>query len=63
MMEEFLVNWKDRHAFTIFTVVDPTCRGEDFTELINKHKSNGVVKDYKYDSIFELEDKNLKYYL
>ncbi|CAG8712396.1 3227_t:CDS:2, partial [Rhizophagus irregularis] len=42
MMEEFLVNWKDRRALTIFTVIDPSSIiEEDFTELINKHKSNG----------------------
>ncbi|CAB4487285.1 unnamed protein product [Rhizophagus irregularis] len=51
MMEEFLVNWKDRRALTIFTVIDPSSIiEEDFTELINKHKSNGVVKKFIYDN-------------
>ncbi|CAB4402982.1 unnamed protein product [Rhizophagus irregularis] len=55
MMEEFLVNWKDRRALTIFTVIDPSSEEVNFTELINKHKSNGVVKKFKYDNpIYDL---------
>ncbi|CAG8711299.1 19905_t:CDS:1 [Rhizophagus irregularis] len=47
MLEEFLENWRGRRALSLFTN-DPIYIGEDYTELINKYKSNGVVKDFEY---------------
>ncbi|CAB4434980.1 unnamed protein product [Rhizophagus irregularis] len=47
MLEEFLENWRGRRALSLFTT-DPIYIGEDYTELINKYKSNGVVKDFEY---------------
>ncbi|PKC56073.1 hypothetical protein RhiirA1_446654 [Rhizophagus irregularis] len=50
MLEEFLENWRGRRALSLFTI-DPIYMREDYTELINKYKSNGVVKDFEYGSI------------
>ncbi|GBC31830.1 uncharacterized protein OCT59_012973 [Rhizophagus irregularis] len=47
MLEEFLENWRGRRALSLFTT-DPIYIGEDYTELINKYKSNGVIKDFEY---------------
>jgi hypothetical protein len=44
IMEKLLKNWRGRRALSLFTVIDPICRGEDYIELINEYKSNGVVK-------------------
>ncbi|CAG8634847.1 13480_t:CDS:2 [Rhizophagus irregularis] len=45
--EEFLEKWKGRHALSIFTI-DSYYITEDYTKLINKYKSDGVIKDFKY---------------
>uniref|UniRef100_U9T4G4 Uncharacterized protein n=1 Tax=Rhizophagus irregularis (strain DAOM 181602 / DAOM 197198 / MUCL 43194) TaxID=747089 RepID=U9T4G4_RHIID len=51
MLEEFLENWRGRRALSLFTT-DPIYIGEDYTELINKYKSNGVIKDFEYFIVF-----------
>jgi hypothetical protein len=48
-LEKFFKNWKDRPALSILTS-DPLYRGEDYVELINKYKNNGIIKDFRYDS-------------
>ncbi|CAB4442195.1 unnamed protein product [Rhizophagus irregularis] len=50
ILEEFLENWRGRRALSLFTT-DPIYIEEDYTELINKYKSNGVVKDFEYGPI------------
>ncbi|GBC31891.2 hypothetical protein GLOIN_2v1764020 [Rhizophagus irregularis DAOM 181602=DAOM 197198] len=46
-LEEFLEKWRGRHALTIFTV-GSIYMGENYTKLIDKYKSDGVIKDFKY---------------
>ncbi|CAB4477677.1 unnamed protein product [Rhizophagus irregularis] len=46
-LEEFLEKWRGRHALTIFTI-DSNYIREDYTKLIDKYKSDGVIKDFKY---------------
>ncbi|CAB4425930.1 unnamed protein product [Rhizophagus irregularis] len=48
-LEEFLEKWKGRHALTIFTM-DSNFKGKDYTKLINKYESDGVIKYFKYFS-------------
>jgi hypothetical protein len=57
-LEESFKNWKNHHpALTILTS-DPLYKGEDYMILINKFKSNGVIKDFRCD--FE---RNIYYYI
>ncbi|CAB4442187.1 unnamed protein product [Rhizophagus irregularis] len=45
-LEEFLEEWKGRRALSIF-IVDTIYMEDDlYIELINKYKSNGVIKDF-----------------
>ncbi|EXX68272.1 hypothetical protein RirG_106740 [Rhizophagus irregularis DAOM 197198w] len=46
-LEEFFKKWRCRPALSILTI-DSIYIGEDYTRLIDKYKSNGVIKDFKY---------------
>ncbi|CAB4425931.1 unnamed protein product [Rhizophagus irregularis] len=48
-LEEFLEKWKGRHALSIFTM-DSNFKRKDYTKLINKYESDGVIKYFKYFS-------------
>ena len=46
ILEEFLERWRGRQALSI-TTCDSTYEREDYVNLINKYKNNGVIKDFK----------------
>ncbi|GBC31873.2 hypothetical protein GLOIN_2v1764020 [Rhizophagus irregularis DAOM 181602=DAOM 197198] len=54
-LEEFFEKWKGKHALSILTV-DPIYLEEDYTKLINKYKSDGIIKDFKYVNHAELDN-------
>ncbi|GBC31769.2 hypothetical protein GLOIN_2v1765921 [Rhizophagus irregularis DAOM 181602=DAOM 197198] len=50
-LKKFLDRWRSRPALSLFILTsDPIYIGEDFTRLIDKYKSDGVIKDFKYGS-------------
>ncbi|GES74753.1 hypothetical protein GLOIN_2v1764020 [Rhizophagus clarus] len=49
-LEKFLENWKGC-ALSILTC-DPIYNEENYTDLINKYKNNGVIKDFRYKCEF-----------
>jgi hypothetical protein len=46
-LETFFKNWSGRPALSL-TTNDPIYEGTQYKELINKYKSSGVIKDFKY---------------
>ncbi|CAB4477831.1 unnamed protein product [Rhizophagus irregularis] len=58
-LEEFLEKWSDRPALSILTS-NPIYEGEDYKNLINKYKNNGVIKSFKCESDVYVEDMNFK---
>ncbi|EXX53765.1 uncharacterized protein OCT59_012730 [Rhizophagus irregularis] len=52
-LEEFLEKWRGRPAITILTI-DPIYKGENYKNLINKYKDNGVIKDFRCDYFINL---------
>ncbi|CAG8560309.1 23076_t:CDS:2 [Rhizophagus irregularis] len=46
-LETFFKNWSGRPALSL-TTNDPIYEGIQYKELINKYKSSGVIKDFKY---------------
>ncbi|EXX54889.1 uncharacterized protein OCT59_012950 [Rhizophagus irregularis] len=46
-LEDFLEKWRSRRALSIFTI-DPIYLREDYKNLINKYKSEGVIKNFDY---------------
>jgi hypothetical protein len=59
VLEEFLEKWRDRPALSILTS-NPIYEGEDYKNLINKYKNNGVIKSFKCESDVHVEDMNFK---
>ncbi|UZO20257.1 uncharacterized protein OCT59_012683 [Rhizophagus irregularis] len=57
--EEFLEKWRDRPALSILTS-NSIYKGEDYKNLINKYKNNGVIKSFKCESYVYVEDINFK---
>ncbi|GBB88123.1 hypothetical protein RclHR1_14640005 [Rhizophagus clarus] len=48
ILEEFLEKWRvNRPILSIYTI-DSTYKEEDYKELINKYKNDGVIKDFKH---------------
>ncbi|GBB83972.1 hypothetical protein RclHR1_10610002 [Rhizophagus clarus] len=58
-LEDFLEKWKG-NALTIITN-EPIYKEENYTNLINKYKSDGVIRDFIYEPITLLEHE-LKLY-
>jgi hypothetical protein len=54
-LKEFLKSWKGC-ALTIITS-DTIYEGEDYKELINKYKNDGVIKDFKCESLENIHFK------
>ncbi|GBC31937.2 hypothetical protein GLOIN_2v1764020 [Rhizophagus irregularis DAOM 181602=DAOM 197198] len=48
-LENFFENWKNRPSLSILTN-DLTYMEEDYVELINRYKNNGVIKDFDSNS-------------
>ncbi|PKB98289.1 hypothetical protein RhiirA5_431628, partial [Rhizophagus irregularis] len=59
VLEEFLEKWRDRPALSILTS-NSIYEGEDYKNLINKYKNNGVIKSFKFESFVNVEDMNFK---
>ncbi|PKB99825.1 hypothetical protein RhiirA5_429115, partial [Rhizophagus irregularis] len=59
VLEEFFEKWRGRPALSILTS-NFTYDGEDYKNLINKYKNNGVIKNFKYVSYVYVEDMNYK---
>ncbi|CAB4442327.1 unnamed protein product [Rhizophagus irregularis] len=57
--EEFLEKWRDRPALSILTS-NSIYEGEDYKNLINKYKNNGVIKNFKCESYVYVEDLSFK---
>ncbi|GBC00881.1 hypothetical protein RclHR1_00040032 [Rhizophagus clarus] len=58
-LEEFLENWRGRPALTIITS-NYFYEEENYQELINKYKNDGVIKNFKYEYSVNVEDLNFK---
>jgi hypothetical protein len=58
VLEEFLENWEG-HALTILTT-DTIYEEEDYKELINKYKNDGVIKDFRCESSINVENIHFK---
>ncbi|EXX67828.1 uncharacterized protein OCT59_003427 [Rhizophagus irregularis] len=59
VLEEFLEKWRGRPALSILTS-NSIYEGEDYKNLINKYKNNGVIKNFKCKSYTYVEDMNFK---
>ncbi|CAB4464639.1 unnamed protein product [Rhizophagus irregularis] len=57
--EELLKKWRDRPALSILTS-NSIYKGEDYKNLINKYKNNGVIKSFRCEPIMNVEDMNFK---
>ncbi|CAB4411726.1 unnamed protein product [Rhizophagus irregularis] len=57
--EELLKKWRDRPALSILTS-NFIYEGEDYKNLINKYKNNGVIKSFRCEPIMNVEDMNFK---
>ncbi|UZO20243.1 uncharacterized protein OCT59_012669 [Rhizophagus irregularis] len=57
-LKDFLENWK-RCKLTILTS-NTNYEGEDYKELINKYKNDGVIKDFRCESIENVENLHFK---
>jgi hypothetical protein len=58
-LEEFLEKWRDRPALSILTS-NSIYEEEDYKNLINKYKNNGVIKSFSCESFMNVEDINFK---
>jgi hypothetical protein len=56
--EEFLEKWRGRPALSILTC-EPIYRRENYVKLINKYKNNGVIKDFRCESLSNIADIEL----
>ncbi|CAB4442404.1 unnamed protein product [Rhizophagus irregularis] len=59
VLEEFFEKWKGRPALSILTS-NYIYEGEDYKNLINKYKDNGVIKSFRYESYVNVEDMNYR---
>jgi hypothetical protein len=57
--EEFLEKWRGRPALTMLTC-DSIYRGENYMELINKYKNDGVIKDFKCVSFMNVVNMDFR---
>jgi hypothetical protein len=50
-LERFLERWKGRHAISIYATkpTKPTYDDNSYTNLINRYKNNGVIKDFIFN--------------
>ncbi|GBC05883.1 hypothetical protein RclHR1_00650002 [Rhizophagus clarus] len=58
-LKEFLSNWSGRPALSILTS-DHIYESEDYKKLINKYKDAGVIKDFRCESITNIENMDFK---
>ncbi|CAG8458406.1 6643_t:CDS:2 [Funneliformis mosseae] len=49
-LETFLENWRGRIPLSIMTS-DPHYKGEEYMEIIDRYKDDGVIRDFTYDNI------------
>ena len=47
ILGEFFEKWRGRHSLSILTC-DSTYIRNDYVELIEKYKNDGVIKDFRY---------------
>ncbi|GBC49786.2 hypothetical protein GLOIN_2v1778669 [Rhizophagus irregularis DAOM 181602=DAOM 197198] len=59
VFEEFLKEWRGRPALSILTS-DPIYENEDYKNLINNYKNEGIIKAFKVESIWNIENMNFK---
>lgn len=59
VLEEFLKEWRGRPALSILTS-DPIYENEDYKNLINNYKNEGIIKTFKVESIRNIENMNFK---
>jgi hypothetical protein len=52
ILEEFLEKWRGRPALSILTS-DSIYEKEDYKKLINRYKSDGIIKDFTYSNNIE----------
>ena len=45
-LDTLLENWRDRNVLSIITS-DPDYGKEEYTEIINKYKNDGMIKDFR----------------
>jgi hypothetical protein len=57
--EEFLEKWRGRPALTILTS-NPTYKEENYVKLVNKYKNDGVIKDFRCESVINVVKYGLK---
>jgi hypothetical protein len=59
VLEEFLGKWKGC-ALSIL-ISNDTYEGKNYKELINNYKSNGVIKNFRYESFENVMNMDFKY--
>ncbi|GBC06340.1 hypothetical protein RclHR1_06780004 [Rhizophagus clarus] len=59
-LEDFLEKWRGRPALSILTS-NPIYEGDDYKKLINKYKSNGVIKSFRHEYTMNIEDMNFTF--
>ncbi|CAB4485398.1 unnamed protein product [Rhizophagus irregularis] len=59
VFEEFLKEWRGRPALSILTS-DPIYENEEYKNLINNYKNEGIIKAFKVESIWNIENMNFK---
>ncbi|PKB99823.1 hypothetical protein RhiirA5_429113, partial [Rhizophagus irregularis] len=57
VLEEFFEKWRGRPALSILTS-NSIYKEEDYKNLIDKYKNNGVIKSFKCESEEYVEDMN-----
>ncbi|GBC08826.1 hypothetical protein RclHR1_08400004 [Rhizophagus clarus] len=58
-LKEFLEKWRGRPALTVLTS-DSIYQDVDYQKLINNYKNDGVIKNFRYESIMNIENLNFK---
>ena len=48
-LESLLESWRNRSVLSIITS-DPDYNKEEYLEIINKYKNDGVIKDFKCEN-------------
>ncbi|CAB4442349.1 unnamed protein product [Rhizophagus irregularis] len=58
-LEEFLEKWRGRPAISILTT-DYIYESENYKILIDKYKNDGVIKDFRIETIMNVENMDFK---
>ncbi|UZO04406.1 uncharacterized protein OCT59_024792 [Rhizophagus irregularis] len=58
-LENFLENWRGRPALSILTS-STIYEEEDYKNLIDDYKNDGVIKTFKYESVINVENMNFR---